>query len=1109
MKKRATLMIYLLLIVWSFPASAQIVSIPDDNLRTAIADELDKASGDPITTAEMEDLIHLDAPEAGVHDLTGLEHATNLTHLDFWNSSVSNLSPVAGLTNLTHLSFAANNAISDVSALVGLTNLTALFLNGNSLSDISSLAGLTKLTRLSLSNNSISDISALAGLTNLTLLKLRDNSISDISPLVDNMGLGSGDEIDVRENPLNRASIETHIPALQNRGVTVEFDDVITELVDIPDDNLRAKIEDALDKASGDPITTADMAQLTSLDFQNANISDLTGLEAATNLTLLILVRNNISDLSPLEGLINLMFLWLDSNNISDLSPLVANTGLGNGDIVVVNTNPLSAVSIKTYIPALESRGVRIPADIPDDNLRAAVGDALGKAKNEGILWSDMARLRRLDAPNANISDLTGLEGAINLTRLNLGDEYVEAERRWINSNSVSDLSPVAGLTNLAELYLGNNMISDISAVAGLTNLESLYLRNNTISDISPVAGLTNLESLNLNNNTISDISPVAELTNLTTLWLNSNSITDISVVSGLTNLRDVDLLGNTISDISAIAGLTNLEFLVLGDNSISDISAVAGLTNLRFLLLVDNSISDLSPLVENMGLGEEDWIGVEQNPLSFLSIYTHIPALQSRGAEVRFDPLQPDLLSGHNDGVVSVAFSSHGMIASGSNDSTARLWDPVTESTTATLRGHNRVVRSVAFSTDGSILASGSHDGTIILWDVASGQPQDTIMGHADWVWSLAFSPDGTLAIGRNDGTILLWDVATGQPKDTLIGHTVYVESVAFSPDGSALASGSLDTTVRLWDVATGRLQAILPGHREGINSVAFNPDGTMLASGSDDSTVRLWDVSTGQLIAELTGHMAFVRSVAFSPDGTTLASGSGDGTIRLWEIAPPPLEFLLSIPDGISLIHVPLKVTAVEGMAKTIESVSDLYDVLNDARGGADIVNFLITYDSQNQEWLSYFGPSDKDTPADRTLTDDTGIIAGLKAPVSVSLTGNPLGTDGNSTITLNQGLNVVGIPLNDSRINRVSDLFALQGIGGNVPVIILTDGGDFKLVGRAGDPGDIEVTGGQAFTMTASQEAVVDISGDAWTNDSGTAAAPSLSLKGIEVGDTNHWC
>ena len=215
----------------------------------------------------------------------------------------------------------------------------------------------------------------------------------------------------------------------------------------------------------------------------------------------------------------------------------------------------------------------------------------------------------------------------------------------------------------------------------------------------------------------------------------------------------------------------------------------------------------------------------------------------------------------------------------------------------------------------------------------------------------------------------------------------------------------------------------------------------------------------------------------------------------------AAAEIEFDLSMPSGISLIHVPLKVTAVDGAAKTITSIADLYDAL----GGASSVNFLITYDSQTQEWLSYFVPSDKGTPADRRLTDDLGIIAGMKSPTSVRLKGDALGTDGSSTIALSQGLNLVALPLNNSRINRVSDLFALDGIGGNVPVIILTDDGEFKLVGRADDPGDIEITGGQSFILTAQRAAIVEISGEAWTNVAGTSAAPQGALTGIEVGDT----
>ena len=220
---------------------------------------------------------------------------------------------------------------------------------------------------------------------------------------------------------------------------------------------------------------------------------------------------------------------------------------------------------------------------------------------------------------------------------------------------------------------------------------------------------------------------------------------------------------------------------------------------------------------------------------------------------------------------------------------------------------------------------------------------------------------------------------------------------------------------------------------------------------------------------------------------------------TVTFYAIAEL-LEFALSLPAGISLIHVPLQVKAVDGVATTVRSIADLYDAL----GGVSTVNFLVTYDPQTKKWLSYFSSSDRGSSADIALADDTGIIAGMKTPVTVQLTGDALGFGGSGTITLNQGLNLVGVPLNDSRITRVSDLFTLDGIKGNVPAIILTDSGDFKSVGRTGDPGDVPITGGQGFIMTAHRAVTVTISGEGWTNGPEAAAAPSMAMTGIEVSD-----
>ena len=116
---------------------------------------------------------------------------------------------------------------------------------------------------------------------------------------------------------------------------------------------------------------------------------------------------------------------------------------------------------------------------------------------------------------------------------------------------------------------------------------------------------------------------------------------------------------------------------------------------------------------------------------------------------------------------------------------------------------------------------------------------------------------------------------------------------------------------------------------------------------------------------------------------------------------------------------------------------------------------------------------------------MTEGAGILADVKTPISVRLAGDALGMDGTSTIVLTPGLNLVGLPLRDQRISRVSDLFTLEEIGDNIAVIVVTDNGTFKAVGRAGDEGDIPITGGQAFILIVQQPATVPISGDGWTN------------------------
>ena len=133
---------------------------------------------------------------------------------------------------------------------------------------------------------------------------------------------------------------------------------------------------------------------------------------------------------------------------------------------------------------------------IPDVNLRAVIEDILGKASGAPITRVEMARVMRIEARNANIGDLTGLEFAPRLTFLDFGDEIVEGQS--VNSNNISDLTPLSGLTNLTYLYLTDNDITDITPLSGLTSLEWLDLDRNRLTDLTPLSGLTSLTWLNL-----------------------------------------------------------------------------------------------------------------------------------------------------------------------------------------------------------------------------------------------------------------------------------------------------------------------------------------------------------------------------------------------------------------------------------------------------------------------------------------------------------------------------------------------------------------------------------------------------------------------------------
>lgn len=601
----------------AYIACYRVVTFADPNLEAAVRTAISKPTGDILDT-DVLPLTTLSAENNGITDLTGLEYCTNLADLD-----------------------------------LGMTGTT----------------------------NAISDITPLSNLYQLANLDLEDNQLADLLPVGNNSGIGTGDTINVKGNPLNGDSCGTHIPAMTGRGAAVNHDCPTVTVVNFPDPNLESAVRSALGIPTGN-ITNVDMLNLTTLTAENAGISDLTGMEYATYLTSLDISGNQVLNLLALSSLANLSMLDVRNNEVWTIQGLADNTDFATGDTAYLEGNPLNSDACSTHIPAITARGATVNFICPsgntitftDPNLDAAVRSALGIPSPTPLTDTDVLSLYYLGAPDNGISDLSGIENCINLEQLDLGQKgssntisnlsYLSSLSRLyqldIAGNQVVNLSPLAGLTGLTNLDISDNQVTDISALSGLTNLTRLFFSDNQVTDISPISSLTNLENTNFGANLVTDISPVSSLSKLQSVTFKSNQVTDITPLSSMTTLIYVSCLRNQITDISPLSTLSNLKTLYISYNQITDLSPLStlstletlwfrgnqvttindlsGLTNLKSLYFGDNLVADLQGLADNTGIATGDIVDVTGNPLNAAACGTQIPVITGRGATVNSD---------------------------------------------------------------------------------------------------------------------------------------------------------------------------------------------------------------------------------------------------------------------------------------------------------------------------------------------------------------------------------------------------------------------------------------------------------------------------------------
>lgn len=256
--------------------------------------------------------------------------------------------------------------------------------------------------------------------------------------------------------------------------------------------------------------------------------------------------------------------------------------------------------------------------------------------------------------------------------------------------------------------------------------------------------------------------------------------------------------------------------------------------------------------------------------------------------------------LKGHKGAVNALSMASNGLLVSGSEDTTVKVWDLSDEKKQDYLfsldASAGRVFSLTALS-DNEMLsghAEGTNEGTVMRWDLNSRT--GSLLGkHPSYVYALASDSVNKLAFSGGTG-IREWNLSSGDVKSFPLNE---VRSFAILPSENALFSCfPSQNTILKWDYA-GNCKEF--GNHDGVMTLGISPDGTLLVSGASTTqhhaSIKIWNAHTGQFLHELKGHTDTIMAFAFLSD-KILVSGSLDKSLRFWN--PVTGEWLDTIENA-----------------------------------------------------------------------------------------------------------------------------------------------------------------------------------------------------------------
>ncbi|MEN6595025.1 MAG: leucine-rich repeat domain-containing protein [Clostridiaceae bacterium] len=245
---------------------------------------------------------------------------------------------------------------------------------------------------------------------------------------------------------------------------------------------------------------------------------------------------------------------------VMDMTVSASNAVVSGSNAIASASNAVASASNATAAsPSTYGYDPNMVIVFDDAELEKAVRESMKRPTGD-ILVSDALAVDGLDFQRNGvdtseplIQSLDALKYFTNLTYLGMG--YAVGD----GGDPVNgiDLSPLAGMTKLTSLQMACVPVSDISVVKNMPYLVSFTAwGGGLITDISPLASLTNLQALTIRENKITDVSPLAGMTNLIYLDISDNQITDVTPLASLVNLERLYISNNPAKDLTSLAAI-------------------------------------------------------------------------------------------------------------------------------------------------------------------------------------------------------------------------------------------------------------------------------------------------------------------------------------------------------------------------------------------------------------------------------------------------------------------------------------------------------------------------------------------------------------------------